>query len=165
MKERVAIVDKANKVIGYKLREDLTEHDCWRTAQVWIEDGKGNVLMQQRKADRKVDPLKWTCAAVGTVTGDDTYEETAVRELFEEIGLQNIELKECNIVHYRSSFGWRQSKGFTGIYTEPAESLNIQDEEVKQVQWFNKAAVLRDIEQGDPKYSSSAKVYKELFEL
>ena len=143
MKERVAVVDKANRIIGYKLREELTEHDCWRTAHVWIEDGNGNVLLQQRKADRKVDPLKWTCAAVGTVSGDDTYQETAVRELFEEVGLRNIKLEERNIVHYQSSFGWRQSKGFTGMCTEPAESLNIQDEEVEQLNGVTQNTVHR----------------------
>lgn len=163
--ERVAVVDNKNNVIGYKSRSQLTNTDCWRTACIWIEDGKGNILLQQRAADSKVDPLKWTCAAVGTVAADDSYEVTAVRELAEEIGVTSIKLKAANTVFCQSSFGWRWNKGFIAICDFPIERFTIQKEEVARLKWFDKKTVLREIKGKDPKYGSTVETYPQLFNL
>lgn len=163
--ERVAVVDNKNNVIGYKLRSLLTDADCWRNSLIWIEDGKGNVLLQQRTADRSVDPLKWSCATAGTVTDEDSYEQTAIRELEEEIGLTGSTLIKGNTVFCRSSFGWRWTQGYLVTCDKPVDQFHIQTEEVAQIKWVNRATVLKEIKGGDPKYTATAKYYPEIFNL
>lgn len=165
MNEKIAVVDEQNHVISYKQRSELTNKDTWRAACVWIEDGKGNVLMQKRTADRKVDPSTWTCAAIGTVTADDSYEATAKREMYEEIGVKNIPLKPTRTLLCKSSVGSRWYKGFTAICGKPIDTFTIQEEEVSEIQWLDKKKVLEEIAAGDPKYAHTAKYYAELFEL
>lgn len=165
MNEKIAVVDDNNHVISYKNKDELTDNECWRASCVWIEDGKGNVLMQKRVDDTKIEPSKWTCAAIGTVTADDSYESTAKRELYEEIGVRNVPLKPTRTMLCQSSFGSRWYKGFTAICNKPVESFNLQEDEVAKVAWLDKNNVLAEIEAGDPKYASTAKYYKELFIL
>jgi isopentenyldiphosphate isomerase len=165
MEERIAVVNEKNHVVEYKDRKNLSDKEAWRAACVWIEDGKGNVLMQKRTSDRKVDPSTWTCAAIGTVTGDDSYEATAKRELYEEIGVKNVPLKPANSVFCRSSFGSRWYKGFTAVCNKPLDTFTIQEEEVSEIQWLNKEKVIQEIKAGDPKYASTASCYIELFGL
>lgn len=165
MNEKIAVVDKNNHVVTYKERAKLTDKDCWRASCIWVEDGKGNVLMQKRTADRKVDPSTWTCAAVGTVTADDSYEQTAKRELYEEIGVRNVPLKPTRTLFCRASFGSRWLKGYTALCNKPLDTFKIQEEEVSEIAWMDKQKVLEEIEVGDPKYAFTAKYYKELFNL
>lgn len=165
MNEKIAVVDKNNHVVTYKVREELDDGDCWRASCIWVEDGKGNVLMQKRASDKKVSPSTWTCAAIGTVTADDSYESTAKRELYEEIGVRNVPLKPTRTMLCRTSLGHRWYKGFTAICNKPIDTFKIQEEEVSEIAWMDKQTVLDEIEAGDPKYASTAKYYRELFNL
>lgn len=165
MNERIAVVNDKNHVVSYKDRKDLTDTESWRAACVWIEDGKGNVLMQKRSDTCDVDPSTWTCAAIGTVTGDDSYEATAKRELYEEIGVKNIPLKPAKSVYCRSTFGFRWYKGFTAVYNKPLETFTINTDEVSELRWCNKEKVIAEIKAGDSKYSTSSACYIELFDL
>lgn len=165
MNEKIAIVNEDNHVVSYKDRSELTKKDYWRASAIWVEDGKGNVLMQRRTDNRRIEPSVWTCAAIGTVTADDSYESTAKRELYEEIGVRNVPLKPTRTLLCKSSYGYRWYKGFTALCNKPLDTFKIQEGEVAEIAWMDKQKVLDEIEAGDPKYASTAKCYKELFNL
>lgn len=51
-----------------KSRDDIDySKDIFRTASLWITNSNGDILLAQRKFDKKVDPGKWAEAVVGTV--------------------------------------------------------------------------------------------------
>ena len=90
---KIPIVNESDEIIEMKERSQVDyDHDIFRTASVWITNGKGDVLVAQRKFDKKIDPGKWAEAVGGTVDGNDSYFDTAVREAAEELGLNDIKI-------------------------------------------------------------------------
>ncbi len=54
IQERVAIVNEADEVIGTKARDELTKQDIVRVAVLWLENSRGQVLLQQRALTKKI---------------------------------------------------------------------------------------------------------------
>ena len=143
--ERIPIVDRDDNVLTYKKRSDMTDDDCKRCVCIWVENRKGQVLLQQRSQTVKVDPGLWGTAVLGTVTDDDTYDKTATRELAEEIGITGFPLKKTNKLHYKSSFGWRMGQGYIVVCDWPIEKFKLQESEVAQVIWVDKKQIIAEI--------------------
>lgn len=163
--EKVAIVDKNNSVLGYVPRKDLTDDHTWRIISVWIENNEGQVLLQQRSHNKSHAGGKWTCAVEGTVEGDDWYEDTAKREVSEEIGLENFDLLPAKQLYYKTSHGARIAQGYQITCDWPIEKFVIQKSEVAQLKWVDRKTVINEIKAGDPKYPKSAKIWLEMFDL
>ncbi len=166
--ERIPIVDKNDKIIAYKLRKDMTDDDCKRCSCIWVENSKGQVLLQQRSSTVKDDPSLWSTAVLGTVTDDDTYDETAIRELEEEIGLTGSPLQKTNKLHYKSSFGWRMGQGYKVICDWPLDKFKIQESEVQRLEWVDKIQLIQEVTDKAPHTRNYCMVYKtwpELFNL
>ncbi len=163
--ERVAIVDRDNSVLGYVKRSDLTNDHTWRIISVWIENDRGQVLLQQRSLNKSHAGGKWTCAVEGTVEGDDEYEDTARREVVEEIGLDNFELRPAKRLYCKTSHGSRIAQGYQISCNWPIEKFVIQKSEVADLRWIDRKTVIEDIKSGDPKYPRSAKIWLEMFDL
>lgn len=137
-REKVYLVDENDNVIGEKWRDQLTDNDCWRVVSIWITDENGNILLQQRSFTKKLDPGDWSAAAEGTVEAGDGYEKTAHRELFEELGLSDVDLIPTHkITHKMPSLGFRVRQGYKAVIPHrDVADFNIQAEEVEQVRWF-----------------------------
>lgn len=163
--EIVAIVDENGNVLDRVPRSRLADDHAWQIISVWIENGDGQVLLQQRSFRKKLGPGLWTCAVEGTVAGNDTFDETAAREVAEEIGLSNIPLKPTKKVFYKASHGSRLAQGYTAQCNWPLNKFKIQKEEVEQLAWVPKEQVIREIIAGDPKYPSAAPVWLDMFDL
>ncbi|HSX23956.1 MAG TPA: NUDIX domain-containing protein, partial [Candidatus Saccharimonadales bacterium] len=133
-----------------------------------VENSKGQVLLQQRSFDLKISPGNWTPAADGTVPKDSTYDETAPRELEEEVGLKGVPLIKTNKIHAKFEFGWRQVQGYTVICDWPLEKFTIQRDEVEQIEWVDKQQLLAEISGKAPHtrvYPPSCKMWPKLFNL
>lgn len=166
--ERIALVDKDDNVIGYKMRSELTDNDCWRIVCVWIENSRGEVLLQQRALGLSLNPGLWSNAVVGTVDEDDNYKETAVREAEEEIGLTGFPLIETNKIYYKASFGWRIAQGFTVKCDWELEKFTAQPEEVMKLEWVERTRLLEEITGKHPlskSYTNAYTHWTKLFEL
>lgn len=137
-REKVYVIDENDNVIGEKWRDELTDNDCWRVVSIWVVDEAGNILLQQRSFLKKLDPGDWSAAAEGTVEAGDSYDETALRELEEEIGVLGITLTPTKkIQHKMASLGSRIRQGYIAVIPhKDASEFTIQKEEVEQVRWF-----------------------------
>jgi isopentenyldiphosphate isomerase len=91
---KLPIVDENDHIIGYKERGALDSKDIFRTASLWITNSNDDVLLAQRKYDKKVDPGKWAEAVGGTVEGGDSYSDTIIREAEEELGLTGLKIEQ-----------------------------------------------------------------------
>lgn len=163
--EQIQIVDASNKVIGTKLFKNLTDADTWRIICVWIENSRGQVLLQQRSYKKKLGPGLWTCAVEGTVEDNDSYEETAKREIAEEIGLTKFSLVPAKCLLFKTYFGSRFAQGYTVTCDWPLERFVPQASEVEQLAWVDRNQVIADLQAKDPKYPISAPVWLEMFDL
>ena len=103
-----------------------------------IGDGNGNILLQQRADDKT-----WASHG-GSVELDESVENTMIREIKEELGLTVLEYKLLNIYsgpsqHHIYPNGDEVSCIDIVYYCHKFQGeIVLQNEEVLQVQWFNK---------------------------
>lgn len=134
---KIPIVNEQDEIIEYKEREDRKLSDIIRITAIWITDDTGNILLQQRKFDKKVNPNKWGPAASGTIEEGESYESNAYKELEEETGVKGIKLVESKKFFGRTANGGRR---FAQLYlgkVSKDQKLIPQESEVQQLKWFS----------------------------
>ncbi len=131
-KPKVQIVDENDNLIGHKPRTEVDfTKDIYRSACIWIENSKGEVLLARRALNKDKDPGMWGTAAAGTVDEAETYESNAYKELEEEIGLTGVELTSNAKVW--AGFPRRQFiKVLKGLVTGRSKSLFYRLRRLKQ---------------------------------
>jgi isopentenyl-diphosphate delta-isomerase type 1 len=89
MTEIVDIVDEDDEVIGQKTRKEVHSSNDFihRTVHVFVFNSKGEVLLQMRSMKKDEYPGYWGDMA-GHISAGDDYEDTAKRELKEELGIE-----------------------------------------------------------------------------
>ncbi len=87
--ELFIVVDKKDKIIGYKTRKDCHHNKnlIHRAIHILIVNDKGEILLQKRSPTKDLQPGMYTLSVGGHVTKGDSYTSTAKRELFEELGI------------------------------------------------------------------------------
>jgi 16S rRNA (adenine1518-N6/adenine1519-N6)-dimethyltransferase len=86
--ERFPVVDKNDRILRYAHRSEAHGNNFrHRAVHILISNEAGEVYLQQRSRWKDRHPLKWDSSAAGHVTGEETYDETARRELEEELGV------------------------------------------------------------------------------
>lgn len=83
------IVNEQDQVIGQLPRSQVhAEKHLHRAVHVFVFNTRGELLLQKRSADKDEYPHCYTSSASGHVSAGETYDETAPRELAEELGIQ-----------------------------------------------------------------------------
>ena len=86
--ERFPVVDKNDRILRYATRAYVHGNNLrHRAVHILIFNHAGEVYLQQRSRWKDRHPLKWDSSASGHVTASETYDETARRELKEELAL------------------------------------------------------------------------------
>ena len=82
-------VDERDQVIGVVRRGDAHRDPSLihRSVQVLVLDSAGRVLLQLRSARKDLFPGYYCASASGHVISGETYDETAAREIIEELGV------------------------------------------------------------------------------
>lgn len=91
--EVVQIVDRQNKKILHQprsiMRRDRLIH---RAAYILVFNEADELFLQRRTNSKDIYPGFWDVAAGGVVLADESYEESAARELKEELGITDVPL-------------------------------------------------------------------------
>ena len=86
--ERFPVVDKNDRIRGYASRSEVHGNNLrHRAVHILIFNQLGDMYLQQRSRWKDRHPLKWDSSAAGHVTAGENYDETARRELKEELGI------------------------------------------------------------------------------
>src|SRR5262249_14195348 len=86
--ERFAVFDKNDRIRGYASRTEVHGNNLLhRAVHILVFNEAGDVYLQQRSRWKDRHPLKWDSSAAGHVTAGEDYDETARRELKEELGV------------------------------------------------------------------------------
>lgn len=130
---RVIVVDEHDRVVDSKERDELTDTDSTRASAVYLFSPEGKILLAQRSFNRKHAPGKWGPSAAGTVEEAESYEESAYKELAEEIGVATVRLTPTKKVYNPN--GPVHAQYFEGTIPEDTP-LTLQTEEVAAAHWF-----------------------------
>jgi 16S rRNA (adenine1518-N6/adenine1519-N6)-dimethyltransferase len=86
--ERFPVVDQKDRILGHASRSEVHGNNLLhRAVHILIFNEAGEVYLQQRSCWKDRYPLKWDSSAAGHVGAAESYDETAQRELKEELGV------------------------------------------------------------------------------
>ena len=128
--EIITIVDRDNRVTGtaarWIMRRDNLIH---RASYILVFNDFAEVFIQKRSMSKDIYPGFWDLAAGGVVHANESYEESAIRELEEELGIADIPLK----YHFDYFFDDTANKVWGGIFTCRHQGpFRLQEEEIDE---------------------------------
>lgn len=126
---------------------------------VWIQNDKGEFLIQKRSPLKKVFPNYWSITGGGVDSGENTL-DTVYRECKEELG---INVKEENLELVLS---FKRNFDFVDIYllkqNIELNQIIMQEEEVSDVKWVTINEIKNMIKTNE--FAPNIKIYFEIFE-
>lgn len=150
---KIIIVNEKDEPIGLKERGTVdSKKDIVRVSALWVTNSKNQVLLAQRKMNKKHNPGKWGPAVGGTVEEGETYESNIYKEAEEEIGLTGYKFAEGPKIVVDNP-----NRKFSQIYfltlDREINQFKIQKEEVEQIKWFDKDELLRKLKENPNNYT------------
>lgn len=117
-----------------------------RTAHIWIvreQDGKVQLLLQKRSAEKDSFPGRFDTSSAGHIQAGDEPEESAIRELHEELGIraakEDLTFAGCFDIQYEKEFYGKMFRdnevAFVYMYTKPVDAKNLPCKKRKWRVW------------------------------
>lgn len=146
--EQVLIVDRENRPIGVAPRWEMRAGGLpHRAAYILVFNGAGELHVQRRTMTKDVYPGLLDPAAGGVVLAGESYEESAERELAEEMGIRGVALAAGFDFWFDEPPVRVWGRVFVCRYDGP---LVLQAEEVDSVCFLTPEAVLSSAEMVTP---------------
>jgi 16S rRNA (adenine1518-N6/adenine1519-N6)-dimethyltransferase len=117
-RERLPVVDKNDRVLRDASRSEVHANNLrHRAVHILIFNPAGEVYLQQRSRWKDRHPLRWDSSAAGHVVAAESYDETARRELKEELGI-SVSLEKIS----KLPASERSDQEFISLYLGEADS-------------------------------------------
>ncbi|NJB70637.1 isopentenyl-diphosphate delta-isomerase [Saonia flava] len=165
IEENVILVDQNDEQIGVMPKMEAHQKALLHRAfSVFILNKKGEIMLQQRAADKYHSPLLWTNTCCSHQREGETNIQAGKRRLQEEMGFQ-VELEEIFSFTYKAPF----ENGLTehefdhvmiGTYNDEPK---INPEEVEDWKWMHPENIKEDIALFPENYTVWFKIIFEKF--
>ena len=158
--EFLDICDENGEPTGRTVERNIAHRDgiMHRTAHVWVVrevNEEWQILLQKRSMEKESFPGLYDTSSAGHIPAGSESEESALRELGEELGIH----ASADQLEYIGHFRIRYEKMFHGklfkdneysrvyLYREAVDisKLRLQESEVDEVRWFPLAEVREEI--------------------
>ena len=127
--EIVFIVDVKNNVIGAETRSVMRSKGLiHRAAYILVFNSSGKIFVQKRTMTKDVYPGYYDVATGGVVLDKETYEESARRELEEELAIRDVPLSHLFDFYYQDGNNRVWGRAYTCVYDG---KIVLQEEEVE----------------------------------
>ena len=165
MEEMVVLVNPEDQVVG--LMEKQQAHIAGllhRAFSVFIFNKKGELMLQQRAADKYHSPGLWTNTCCSHPRENETYEEAAHRRLQEEMGFDTALTYVFNFI-YKAQFDNGLTEHeldhvFIGYYDgEPT----LNPEEVMDYRWITLEDLAMEMKQSPERFTAWFKIIFEQY--
>ncbi len=161
MSELLDIVDEDGEPTGETVDREVAHRDGirHRTSHVWLvrvgSDGRMQVLVQKRAADKDAFPGCWDISSAGHIPAGDDWKTSALRELKEELGVEaqpddlvwlgNHKVEHDGVFHGRPFHNRQVSAIFALVLDRPESAFAVQASEIDEVRWMNIGALRRAV--------------------
>lgn len=147
MTEWLDIVDESDRVVGRARREDCHGDPSLvhRVVHILVVNGADELLLQLRGKNKRIQPDKWDTSVGGHLEEGEGYEEGAVRELREELGLEGATFKPIYDYIWRTDIETERVRTYLMILDGP---FRIQEGEIQEARFWNVAAILANLGKG-----------------
>src|SRR5215467_1890191 len=139
--EIVVIVDELNNIVGAAPRREMRGR-CLphRSTYILVFNSQGALYVQKRTMIKDVFPGYFDPATGGVVLAGESYEESAVRELEEEMGIRDVPLTNLFDFYFEDERSRVWGRAFSCTYDG---KIVPQVEEVEYVEMMTIADILR----------------------
>lgn len=143
--ERIAWVDEQDVLLGSLPRAELRERDLiGRATYILLFNSAGDLCVHRRTLSKAIYPGFWDVAAGGMVQADESYAQSAARELEEELGVGGVSLQP----HERFFFDAPGNRVWCAVFSSVWDGpLRLQPEEVLEARFLPVAQVLHHVQQ------------------
>ena len=156
MEEQVVLVNKEGDELGLMGKQEAHEKGALHKAiSILIFNSAGEMLVQQRAFSKYHWAGIWSNTCCSHPRAHESFEDAAVRRLYEELGFRTTLKKEFHFT-YRAfdapsgltehEFDWV----FTGLYDEVFE---FNPKEIHDVRWLKKDALQNELEHNPDQWS------------
>lgn len=139
--EIVAIVDENNTVVGSASRKEMRAKALpHRATYVLVFNSHGHLYVQKRTLTKDVFPGYYDPAAGGVVLAGEEYEQGAVREVEEEMGIRGVPLTPLFRFYHQDTHNRVWGAVFSCVYDG---EIVLQEEEVESGAFMAVPDILR----------------------
>jgi len=139
--ELIAWVDRQDQLLGSLPRAELRERGLiGRGTYILLFNSAGELCVHRRTLSKAIYPGYWDVAAGGMVQADESYVESAARELEEELGVAGVELTAHEQFFFDQPDNRLWCAVFSAVWDGP---LKLQPEEVIEARFIAVDQVLR----------------------
>lgn len=127
--EIVAIVDEENNVVGAVPRREMrAKRLLHRSTYILVFNARGELYVQKRTMTKDVYPGYYDPTAGGVILAGESYEQGAVRELEEEMGIRDVPLTWLFAFYFADEHSRVWGGAFSCVYDG---EVVLQEEEVE----------------------------------
>lgn len=146
--EKIAWVDDDDQLLGSLPRAELRARGLiGRGTFILLFNSAGELCVHRRTLSKAVYPGYWDPAAGGMVQADESYAESAARELEEELGIAGVELR----AHGTFFFDQPDNRLWCAVFSAVSDApLTLQPEEVLEAKFIDPHQALAEAKAGTP---------------
>lgn len=140
--EQIAWVDEQDQLLGAIRRSELRERGLiGRGTFILLFNSAGDLCVHRRTLSKALYPGYWDVAAGGMVQADESYAESAARELEEELGVSGVPLSAHEHFFFDQPGNRLWCAVFSAVWDGP---LQLQPEEVLEARFIPVAEALSE---------------------
>jgi mutator protein MutT len=130
MAEMSDVIDEKDNVIGSATRQEIRRKNLLhRGVAVLVLNSKGEIFVHKRVETKDIYPGMYDMFCGGAVLAGENYDEAAIREVREEMGIKNPQLKFLFKFRFKSDINKVLQSVYLCIYDG---KIMIQKEEIEK---------------------------------
>jgi isopentenyldiphosphate isomerase len=140
MNENLTIFSEDGNVLGSKTRIEIHTKPLqyWHgVTQIWVFNKDKKLLCSKRSSTVEGNPNKWQTYVGGHLKYGDSYEETAIKEVNEEIGLTITNERLILVGEYKNEQSKHISRAYLLIFNSSIDNITFNDGEISEIKWLS----------------------------
>jgi isopentenyldiphosphate isomerase len=148
------VVNEHDEVIDRKPRSEVHRLGLLhRAVHVLVFNGRGQIFLQKRSMKKDRQPGVWDSSASGHVDSGEDYDTTAVREVWEEIGLRLAKTPERL---FKIAACAATDQEFVWVYRCESEGpFTLHPDEIDEGGWFSPEEVSRWMQEKPQEFATA----------